>query len=131
VLDIAHQESPRDNVAVFAKFRKALKPGGALVISDFVLEDDRTGHPFALMFNSTMLLDSKEGSVWPKGDYDAWLREAGFSSITFVRAFRRFAFGSERELIGEARVHGVQERWRQGADSLGELRTVEGRDLVA
>jgi SAM-dependent methyltransferase len=81
--NIAHQESPRDNVAVFAKFRKALKPGGALVISDFVLEDDRTGHPFALIFTSTMLLDSKEGSVWRKCDYDAWLREAGFSSVTF------------------------------------------------
>ena len=82
--NIAHQESPRDNVAVFRKFRKALKPGGALVISDFVLEDDRTGHPFALMFHSTMLLDSKEGSVWTRGEYDAWLREAGFSSVAFA-----------------------------------------------
>jgi SAM-dependent methyltransferase len=81
--NIAHQESPRDNTAVFRKFRKALKPGGALVISDFVLENDRTGHPFALMFHSTMLLDSKEGAVWRKADYEAWLREAGFSSVTF------------------------------------------------
>jgi len=82
--NIAHQESPRANVAVFSKFRKALKPGGALVISDFVLEDDRTGHPFALIFHSTMLLDSKEGSVWTRGEYDSWLREAGFSSVEFV-----------------------------------------------
>jgi SAM-dependent methyltransferase len=81
--NIAHQESPRDNATVFGKFRRALKPGGALVISDFVLENDRTGHPFALMFHSTMLLDSKEGAVWRKADYESWLREAGFSSITF------------------------------------------------
>ena len=82
--NIAHQESPRDNVAVFRKFRRAIKPGGALVISDFVLEDDRTGHPFALIFHSTMLLDSKEGSVWTRGEYEAWLREAGFASVEFA-----------------------------------------------
>jgi SAM-dependent methyltransferase len=81
--NIAHQESPRDNAAVFAKFRRAVKAGGALVISDFVLENDRTGHPFALMFHSTMLLDSKEGAVWRKADYESWLRAAGFSSILF------------------------------------------------
>jgi hypothetical protein len=46
-----------------------LKPGGAL-ISDFVLENDRTGHPFALLFHSTMLLDSRR-AVWQKADYEA------------------------------------------------------------
>ena len=81
--NIAHQEAPRDNVAVFRKFRKAIKPGGALVVGDLVLSDDRTGHPFALMFNSTMLLRTKEGSVWTRSDYESWLKEAGFSSVSF------------------------------------------------
>ena len=40
---IAHQETPADNVAIFRKFRKALKPGGTLLINDFVLSDDRDG----------------------------------------------------------------------------------------
>jgi len=54
--NIAHQETPANNVAIFRKFRKALKPGGTLLINDFVLNDDRTGHPFAMMFASQMLL---------------------------------------------------------------------------
>jgi hypothetical protein len=42
---IAHQEGPQGNVAIFAKFRGAFKLGGTLVISDFVVDDDRSGHP--------------------------------------------------------------------------------------
>jgi ubiquinone/menaquinone biosynthesis C-methylase UbiE len=81
---IAHQESPESNTAIFRKFRKALKPGGTLVINDFILNDDRTGHPFAMMFASQMLLVSKGGNAWRQADYRTWLTEAGFTSINFV-----------------------------------------------
>lgn len=81
---IAHQESPADNVAIFRKFRKALKPGGTLVINDFILNDDRTGHPFALLFASQMLVVSKGGFTWRQADYRAWLGEAGFKTVDIV-----------------------------------------------
>jgi hypothetical protein len=79
---IAHQESPESNRAVFRKFRKALKPGGTLVVSDFVLQDDRQGHPFSLLFTSNMLLHSKEGASYRQTDYRTWLKEAGFLSVS-------------------------------------------------
>ncbi|HLY11821.1 MAG TPA: methyltransferase [Planctomycetota bacterium] len=79
---IAHQESPASNLAVFKKFRRALKPGGTLLISDFVLNDDRTGHPFTLLFTANMLLHAKEGATYRQKDYRAWLNEAGFPSVT-------------------------------------------------
>ena len=81
---IAHQESPADNIAIFKKFRKALKPSGTLLVNDFVLEDDRTGHPFAMMFSSQMLLVSKSGAAWRKSDYRTWLAEAGFASVELM-----------------------------------------------
>ena len=80
---IAHQESPADNTAIFRKFRKALKPGGTLLINDFILNDDRIGHPFAMMFASQMLLVSKGGNAWRQSDYRSWLTEAGFTSVEF------------------------------------------------
>ena len=79
---IAHQESPADNIAIFRRFRKGLKPGGTLVISDFVVENDRSGPPFPLLFRSEMLLRTKEGSTWKRADYEAWLREAGFRNVS-------------------------------------------------
>lgn len=81
---IAHQETPADNVAVFKKFRKALKPGGTLLVNDFVLADDRTGHPFAMMFSAQMLLVSKGGAAWRRADYTDWLKQAGFASVEFM-----------------------------------------------
>jgi hypothetical protein len=81
---IAHQEAPADNVTIFRKFRKALKPGGTLVINDFILSDDGTGHPYALMFASQMLLATKNGNSWRQQDYRAWLAEAGFRSVEIV-----------------------------------------------
>jgi ubiquinone/menaquinone biosynthesis C-methylase UbiE len=75
---IAHQESPASNTEVFRKFRKAIKPGGTLVVNDFVLSDERTGHPFAMMFSSQMLVATKEGSAYRQSDYKKWLGEAGF-----------------------------------------------------
>jgi ubiquinone/menaquinone biosynthesis C-methylase UbiE len=81
---IAHQESPADNLAIFQRFRKALKPGGTLVINDFILNDDRTGQPFAMMFASQMLLVTKNGFTYRQADYREWLRKGGFESVDIV-----------------------------------------------
>src|SRR4029077_3188109 len=78
---IAHQEAPADNVTIFRKFRKALKPGGTLVVNDFILNDDRTGHPFAMMFAAQMLVVTKDGFTYRQSDYRSWLSEAGFPAI--------------------------------------------------
>lgn len=80
---IAHQEGPEDNVAIFARLRSALKPGGTLIINDYVVDDDRSGPPFALTFAGEMLLKSKQGGTWRRADYAAWLAKAGFDDITF------------------------------------------------
>jgi 2-polyprenyl-3-methyl-5-hydroxy-6-metoxy-1,4-benzoquinol methylase len=82
--NVAHQESPADNTAMFRKVRAALKPGGVLVISDFVLDDDRTpNHPWTGIFHTFMLLQSKGGATWRQQDYRAWLSETGFQKVEF------------------------------------------------
>jgi hypothetical protein len=82
--NIAHQEGPAANIEVFRKFRKALKGGGTLIINDFVLTDDRKGHPFALMFAAQMLIATQGGNAWRQADYQTWLAESGFKSVEFV-----------------------------------------------
>lgn len=82
--NIAHQESPADNTAMFRKAKKALKPGGIFVISDFVLNDDRTpNHPWTGIFHTFMLLQTKAGATWRQADYRAWLGKAGFQNVEF------------------------------------------------
>jgi len=81
---IAHQETPESNVELYKKFHRALKPGGTLVINDFVLDDQRSGHPFAMLFASQMVLVTKGGLTWRQSDYRQWLSQAGFTSVEFV-----------------------------------------------
>jgi SAM-dependent methyltransferase len=81
--NIAHQESPEENVAVFRRVRRALRPGGVLVISDFVLDAGGRGHPFAGLFSTVMLLTTQRGASWRQPDYERWLAEAGFTDVRF------------------------------------------------
>lgn len=81
--NIAHQEGPEDNMALFARVRSVLKPGGTLVISDYVVDDDRSGPPYPLTFASEMLLKSRHGSTWRRADYHAWLSKTGYDDISF------------------------------------------------
>ncbi|AZM48667.1 SAM-dependent methyltransferase [Streptomyces sp. WAC 06738] len=82
--NIARQEGPEENMALFDKARSALKPGGTLVVADYVVDDDRGGGPrYALQFASEMLLKSTHGSTWRRADYHAWLTKTGYEEITF------------------------------------------------
>lgn len=83
---IAHQEGPESNVEVFTRLRQALRPGGTLVVNDYVVDDDRSGPAFPLMFASEMLLKSKQGSTWRRADYHEWLVKAGFEDVSFHSA---------------------------------------------
>ncbi|WP_030857823.1 class I SAM-dependent methyltransferase [Streptomyces sp. NRRL S-37] len=83
---IAHQEGPESNVEVFTRLRQALRPGGTLVVNDYVVDDDRSGPAFPLLFASEMLLKSKQGSTWRRSDYHDWLAKAGFTDVSFHSA---------------------------------------------
>ncbi len=83
---MAHGLSVAQNQNLLGKFRKALKPDGTLVIADFILDDDRRGHPMSLMFTANMLHATEAGSTYTKGEYEEWLRAAGFSGVE-IQAF--------------------------------------------
>lgn len=78
---IAHGEPPDENVTTFRKFRRALKPGGTLVVIDFIQADDRSGPPFALLFHLNMLAHTHGGATYREADYRTWLTAAGFKDI--------------------------------------------------
>lgn len=59
----------------------ALRPGGVLVINDFVVNDERTGPPFPLLFSLNMLVHTEKGMTYSEGHYRRWLGEAGFQSV--------------------------------------------------
>jgi SAM-dependent methyltransferase len=83
---IVHLE-PRDSVlALLEKVRAALKPGGRLLISEFVVDDGRAGPPRALLFNLNMLVHSEGGKSYERSELERLVIEAGFTDIRFTAA---------------------------------------------
>jgi ubiquinone/menaquinone biosynthesis C-methylase UbiE len=80
---MAHGLSEEQNQAVLAKLRRALKLGGTLVMADFVLDDQRNGHPMALLFYANMLHSTQAGRTYTESEYRSWLSGAGFQTVEF------------------------------------------------
>jgi ubiquinone/menaquinone biosynthesis C-methylase UbiE len=67
----------------FQKLSKALKPGGVLVIIDFVPDNNRSEVGWPLVFGVNMLITTPEGDVFTRDEYSEWLKAAGFQTVTF------------------------------------------------
>jgi ubiquinone/menaquinone biosynthesis C-methylase UbiE len=74
-------ESPTGNQELFHKAYGALRPGGSLVVNDFLPNEERTGPTFALRFSVYTLTHTPEGECWTLSQYSDWLKTAGFNSI--------------------------------------------------
>lgn len=56
----------------------ALPFGGALIIYDSVIDDERRRNAFGLLMSLNMLIETREGFDFTGADCVAWLKEAGF-----------------------------------------------------
>lgn len=81
--NVAHGLSGSRNTAMFRRIRRALKPTGKLVICGLVPSAERTGAPLLLLFHANMLLNTDAGSIHTKAEYERWLADAGFTSLSF------------------------------------------------
>ncbi len=82
---ICHMLGPDENRDLLRRCREALSDGGRLVISDFLLDEDRAGPKSAALFSINMLVGTRSGASYTEGDYRAWLAQAGFVETTRVR----------------------------------------------
>lgn len=75
---ILHSEGDRRSQELLRKVYQALKPGGHIVVAEFLIDEDRNGPPQALTFSVNMLVNTDEGRAYTFREIDAWLRAAGF-----------------------------------------------------
>jgi SAM-dependent methyltransferase len=80
---VYHHFDPRACLALTRKIARALKPGGRLVIQEFVADEGRSKKVQPLMFAVTMLVWTKAGDAYRVSDFRRWLRAAGLSGIRF------------------------------------------------
>ncbi len=63
---------------LLAKAWAALPPGGAVVVYDAIIDDDRKQNAFGLLMSLNMLIETPGGFDYTGSDCIGWMREAGF-----------------------------------------------------
>jgi hypothetical protein len=63
---------------LIAKAYDALPPGGALVVFEALIDDDRSKNAFGLMMSLNMLIETPGGFDYSGADCMGWMKDAGF-----------------------------------------------------
>jgi predicted O-methyltransferase YrrM len=82
---IIHQNSPEQNLNLFAKVFRSLVSGGRIIIRDHVMEPDRTNPKEGAVFAVNMLLSTSGGRTYTYDEIKAGLAQAGFVSIRLLQ----------------------------------------------
>jgi hypothetical protein len=65
---------------LIAKAYQALPRGGALVVYDAIIDDDRSKNAFGLLMSLNMLIETPGGFDYTGADCAGWMKDAGFAS---------------------------------------------------
>lgn len=81
---ILHGEGPALCQAMLDKAAAALKPGGQVLVQEFVVQVP--GHPFAGLFGLNMLVNTEEGQAYSLEELTDMLARAGLERIEYLGA---------------------------------------------
>ncbi len=98
---ICHMLDREGNRDLLRRAFSALAPRGRVVVSDFVLDEDRASPRQAALFSINMLVGTSSGDCYTEAEYAAWLREAGFGEVA-----RRDLPGPASLMIGRRLANG-------------------------
>lgn len=85
---ILHDWSVSERRRLIAKAYDALAPGGALLICDAMIDDERT-RTLPLLMSLNMLVETAEGGEYTVADCKEWLTDCGFIPETVAPLGRR------------------------------------------
>jgi SAM-dependent methyltransferase len=91
---ILHDWDVEQRKELLRKAFAAVNPGGAVLVLDTMIDDERKSRGHALLFSLDMLLFSPGGSEYTFGELTGWLAEAGFvnpSAHLIARDFETLA----------------------------------------
>jgi 3-hydroxy-5-methyl-1-naphthoate 3-O-methyltransferase len=80
---ILHDWSELKNRELLRKCYEALPSGGAVIISELLVDDEKTGPAPAALMSLNMLIET-EGRNYTPAEYTAWLEEIGFRDMRTI-----------------------------------------------
>lgn len=75
---ILHDWNLEEKKLLIRKAFEALPEGGALIVYDTIIDDDRSKNAFGLLMSLNMLIETPGGFDYTASDCAGWMKEAGF-----------------------------------------------------
>jgi SAM-dependent methyltransferase len=75
---ILHDWSLEEKKMLLAKAYEALQEGGALIVFESIIDDDRRENAFGLLMSLNMLIETPGGFDYTAADCQRWLSDVGF-----------------------------------------------------
>jgi 2-polyprenyl-3-methyl-5-hydroxy-6-metoxy-1,4-benzoquinol methylase len=75
---ILHDWDLKHKKMLVKKAYEALNPGGALVVYDAIIDEDRSKNAFGLLMSLNMLIETSGGFDYTGSECMEWMKEAGF-----------------------------------------------------
>ena len=82
---IIHSNSLDENLELYRKVFRSLKPGGRILIRDHVMSPDRTMPRGGAIFAINMLVGTQGGGTFTYEEIETGLRDAGFDRIRLLK----------------------------------------------
>ena len=82
--NILHDWGTRDKKRLISKAYDALPKGGALVVIENIIDDERRENAFGLMMSLNMLIETAEGYDFTAADFNEMAIEAGFNETSVL-----------------------------------------------
>ena len=82
--NILHDWGIQDKKMLIKKAYDALPQGGALVVIENIIDDNRSENTFGLMMSLNMLIETPEGFDFSAADFDGWAKEIGFAQTSVM-----------------------------------------------
>ena len=75
---ILHDWNLEEKKMLIRKAYEALPEGGAFIVFEAIIDDDRSKNAFGLLMSLNMLIETPGGFDYSGGDCMGWMKEAGF-----------------------------------------------------
>jgi hypothetical protein len=77
---ILHDWNMDEKMALLKKCYDALPSGGALIVHESLIDDDRRTNAFGLLMSLNMLIETPGGFDFTGADCQGWMKQVGFRS---------------------------------------------------
>ena len=82
--NILHDWGSNDKLMLIKKAYDALPEGGAFIVIENIIDDERNKNAFGLMMSLNMAIETEEGFDFTASDFNKWAEEAGFSHTSVM-----------------------------------------------